>query len=229
LKQIKQPCKQLSFAQLHAPSKSFGGELLQGKRKSMRPLSSKHPHHLILKSTEALKNGGFFLHRKELEKEIARAAEKWGIKIHQQAICGNHLHFILRFCDRSAYRAFIRHLTGVIARKLKIKWDHRPFTRIVNWGKDFQKACRYVHQNFKESVGLIPYEPRRLHQPRRSREHSLSDKLLSPQQLRGLRSFRRQRKSAHQHLFSRTPRDEELLKIILRENNKSTGLPLFDS
>ena len=32
-----------------------------------------------------------------------------------------------------------------------------PWTRIVEWGRGFQTAVRYVHQNELEAQGLIPY------------------------------------------------------------------------
>lgn len=40
-------------------------------------------------------------------------------------------------------------------------WDCRPFTRILYWGKDYQKACKYLLRNNLEALGFIKYQPRR--------------------------------------------------------------------
>ena len=44
--------KQLFFDFIQGYKKEFGGSLPVGKRKSKRPLSTKHPIHLILKSSQ---------------------------------------------------------------------------------------------------------------------------------------------------------------------------------
>ena len=43
--------RQASFSFIKDYRKEFGGSLLEGKRKTKRPLSTKHPLHLILKSS----------------------------------------------------------------------------------------------------------------------------------------------------------------------------------
>ena len=39
-------------------------------------------------------------------------------------------------------------------------WDARPFTRIVEWGRDFNRVSDYLLQNSLEAIGFIPYRPR---------------------------------------------------------------------
>ena len=43
--------KQINFGFITQARFSFGGSLLEGKRKTARPLSTKKPIHLILKSS----------------------------------------------------------------------------------------------------------------------------------------------------------------------------------
>jgi len=33
-------------------------------------------------------------------------------------------------------------------------WDDRPFTRIVSWGRDFDRLATYLQVNRQESVGF---------------------------------------------------------------------------
>ncbi|MEQ1666451.1 MAG: hypothetical protein ABL927_13865, partial [Bdellovibrionales bacterium] len=39
-------------------------------------------------------------------------------------------------------------------------WDQRPFTRIVEWGRDFKNACSYLMQNSLEAIGFLEYKTR---------------------------------------------------------------------
>ncbi|MEQ1666780.1 MAG: hypothetical protein ABL927_15570 [Bdellovibrionales bacterium] len=40
-------------------------------------------------------------------------------------------------------------------------WDQRPFTRIVEWGRDFNNSCKYLRQNTLEAIGFLEYKTRR--------------------------------------------------------------------
>lgn len=134
----------------------FGGDLLVGKRKNRRPLSTKHPIHLVLRS----KGPGLIAKRKEIDLELRKAARKWGVRIYRQAIVHDHIHLLIKIPHRIAYRNFIQRLTGVLTNRLSIRWLQRPFTRIANWGKDFRQLCGYFTQNTLEALGQIPYQPR---------------------------------------------------------------------
>jgi hypothetical protein len=46
------------------------------------------------------------------------------------------------------------------ARQLKL-WSKRPFTRIVEWGRDFRGVLEYLTQNTLEALGFIPYQSRK--------------------------------------------------------------------
>lgn len=129
--------------------------------------------------------------RKTIERIINRFSKKFGVRIYQQAINSNHLHLLLRITNRILYRAFIKAISGKIAShvmgnqsfklfsKARAKgaghgssslktqelsqsfWQFRPFSRVVNWGKDFKKCMNYLKQNILEALGFIPYTKRK--------------------------------------------------------------------
>lgn len=40
-------------------------------------------------------------------------------------------------------------------------WQFRPWTRVLYWGRDFKKCCKYLVQNTLEALGFIEYTPRK--------------------------------------------------------------------
>ena len=40
-------------------------------------------------------------------------------------------------------------------------WEFRPFSRIVNWGRDFKNCVQYLKKNVLEALGFVPYKPRK--------------------------------------------------------------------
>jgi len=156
--------RQLGFSFQNDYKKEFGGSLLQGKRKSARPLSTKKPIHLILKcSGKSVFNPS---HRK-LENLIRYQANKYGIKIYEIALNWSHVHLLVKLPSREAYVAFIRTITSLIVgvlsktkgdlskNTLKGIFDLRPYTKILSWGKQFQRVVEYVELNTLEALGLI--------------------------------------------------------------------------
>lgn len=151
--------RQISFSFMKDYKKEFGGSLLLGKRKTKRPLSTKNPIHLVLKSCEKnLFNPG----NRSLEKLIHYEAAKFGIKIYDLALNWSHIHILFRLQNKTDYVKFIRSLTAILAikirkakPKLKTIFNLRPFTRIISWGRDFKKALNYQTLNQLESWGLI--------------------------------------------------------------------------
>jgi REP element-mobilizing transposase RayT len=175
--------------------KEFGGTLVKGNPREKRPLSLKRPVHVVLKSSIA-KGEMSFLKRgraKQIESLVRRIAKQKGVKVYRYANAGNHLHLLVLPRSRESFNAYIRALSGLIARitlgvergKAKASdcertfqlngvrkksarggrvasfWDARPYTRIVEWGRDFRSVCSYVVQNTLEAIGFIPYQPRR--------------------------------------------------------------------
>lgn len=151
--------RQIGFGFLRDYKKEFGGSLLEGKRKTKRPLSTKHPLHLILKSScSGVFNPGNF----SLEKLIRSQAKKFGIKIYDLALNWSHIHFILKIESRTDYNKFIRSLTAILAKRirklkphLEVIFNLRPFTRILSWGRDFKRGLEYIILNQLEAFGFI--------------------------------------------------------------------------
>jgi REP element-mobilizing transposase RayT len=136
----------------------FGGEYLKNNRKSQRPLDFKKTTHLVLRLKPllpALMNP----RDKNLRKGFCKIADKYNIKVYQLVFNHTHLHAAVLIPDRQAYVSFIRELTSKLvvyfSKITKIQFKkiflNRPFTRIVDWGKGFQKLMNYLAKNEKES------------------------------------------------------------------------------
>jgi putative transposase len=168
----------------------FGGKLLHGRRRSRRPLSSKEPIHLVIRSVWAV--GRHSLLRRENKREIENLitifSHRFGVKVYRRAVASNHVHLVIRPIARTLYNKFIRALSGKIAsqvmrgqsfkefksllagegvhasKEIQGKgqrfWQFRPFTRVLFWGRDYRQACGYVTQNLMEAIGFIDYQPR---------------------------------------------------------------------
>ena len=103
----------------------FGGALLKNSHaKEKRPLSSKHPMHVVLRSSKA--TGEYSMlrskYKKQIDMIIRKQAKLRGIKIIDMVNVGNHIHLFLRFraCNdtvlRKLFNGFIRAISGLIAR-----------------------------------------------------------------------------------------------------------------
>lgn len=163
--------KQLSL--LKPLSKEFGGSLLIGKRKSKRPLSTKSPIHLVLKSKKAKGRLAFVNHRSHLEKCISIISKRYGVIIYEKALNFNHIHMVLRLKSIDSYHAWIRILTAEIVKilsertrsDLKEFFTHRPYTKIISWGRQFKAAINYQILNQMEVVGLRPLTSAKIKKP----------------------------------------------------------------
>ena len=169
--------KQAGFKLLENQSiKKFGGDLLKNSNpKAARPISTKKSMHLVLRSSKAIGAHSLLKANTAIFEVISRQSKKFGVKVYRYANGGNHLHLIILPRSRKAYQDFIRAVSGLIARlilkaqkgspklnensQLKF-WDKRPFTRLVEWGKDFSRTSDYLLQNTLEAIGFIAYKPR---------------------------------------------------------------------
>lgn len=142
----------------------FGGSLLKGNAKTKRPMSSKLPIHLTLRThtkNSMRKPRAFGL----VNDLVYKTAKKHGVKIYEFANAGNHLHILLRLPHIRSWAAFIRELSGRISQEMQqLKgpekgqkyWMHRPFTRLVaGWRKAFKTAKHYIVLNAWEADGHI--------------------------------------------------------------------------
>ena len=151
--------------------KIHGGEHAKGKRKKARPFSSNKAIHIVMRSERAKGSWSFrrmSVYGKVIE-QIERRAKVSHIRLYNLAVNGNHIHFLIRAKTKAQLQKFLRAITGCLARFItgarrgnaKGKfWDGLTFSRIIEWGKDFQITKSYVIQNVLEAEGAIPYQPR---------------------------------------------------------------------
>ena len=160
--------RQTKFEFMNNFKNYFGGSLLTGVRKSARTLSTKKPIHAILKSSGArFFNPGNI----SLEKMIYSHASRYKIKIHRISLNWSHIHMIFMIPSRKSYNAFIRTLTAAMVRAiskyagktLKGIFDLRPYTRILEWGRDYRNVMNYHDLNDLEARGYIkrPERPKK--------------------------------------------------------------------
>ena len=147
-----------------------GGELARGKRKGTRPLSTKKPIHLVIRSHSAKGPMSLLLHSRFIRELIRSLCKRFAIVLYEFSVNSTHIHLLIRIPDREGLISFLRifcgktamHITGARRGKpLKEKfWDVLPFSRVAEWGQAFEIVRKYVFQNQLESLGLLSYRPR---------------------------------------------------------------------
>jgi hypothetical protein len=153
---------------LEKPRDWFGGSTIGNSKKTnpktARPLSSKLPLHLVLRtdSKNSMKKPKAFglVHR-----ILIRTMKKHGVTLYDYSNVGSHLHVLLKIPHVNRWPAFIRELTGRLSQEMQglkgqakgVKyWANRPYTRIVQgWKKAFKIVKEYIHLNDLEAEGFI--------------------------------------------------------------------------
>ena len=87
-------------------------------RRSRRPLSTKHPLHLTLRSDFAYGSRSLLKHRALIYSIGKKFSHRFGVKIYRQAICGNHIHLLVRGTTRIGLQNFFRVFSGHIAQQI---------------------------------------------------------------------------------------------------------------
>ena len=173
------------FPTKYIPRKEHGGDLSIKRRKSKRHLSTKNPFHVTLRSELAIGKRSLLRHKNLIYKILNKASKRFGVKIYQQAICGNHIHLLIHGRQRVAIQNFFRVVAGHIAQKIleqypllkdetkgqeKIAgnapvvkyrrkfWGALLYSRWVSWGRDFSNVMNYIERNTLEVLGWIPYK-----------------------------------------------------------------------
>lgn len=153
--------KQQAF-DLGRQAQAFGGTLLKGNAKCRRPLDTKKPLHLVLRSDHpmSMRSPRVF---GDVNLIVTKAAAKYGFTVYEFANVGNHLHVLLKVANRHLWAAFIREITGRIASLVRYTsgiakrfWTHKPFTRVVqSWRRDFKNVRTYIFLNELEGGHVI--------------------------------------------------------------------------
>ena len=148
-----------------------GGEHSLGKRKERRPFSSRQTLHLVLRSSQAQGDLSLRLprHRAFIRQLISRLACRYRVRIYESSIQTNHIHLLVRTKTRAGFQNFLRTLAGHIAQRITKAvrgkpfgkfWDLLTFSRLVPFGRAYDRAKAYVLMNEGEARGLIAYRPR---------------------------------------------------------------------
>jgi REP element-mobilizing transposase RayT len=162
-----------------APLLEHGGDIGVGKRKIARPVDTRRPLHIVLRSSRARRSWSML--RPEIAPHIRRAiaslARRYDVRVYRHANVGNHIHLLATVRSRPALQSFLRVFAGVTARLVTGArrgrpvgrfWDRLAYSRIVLWGREFRTVGIYVRKNVAEARGFRPHAPRlrRGEQPR---------------------------------------------------------------
>jgi len=109
--------KQTSFFKLKN-SKAHGGDPSIGKRRSRRVLKLNKPLHVTLRSDFAYSGRSLLRHQIMINEVIKKASLRFRISVYEKAICGNHLHILVRGKTRFEIQNFFRVVAGHTAQKI---------------------------------------------------------------------------------------------------------------
>jgi hypothetical protein len=154
--------KQLSF--LPRAEVQHGGAYRKGKRKLQRPFDRKRPLHLSLRAISASGERSLLHARNKwrVYGVLDKTSAKYGVRIYRYANVGNHLHLLVQAKSRAEFQAFLREfaggvaalVTGAIKGRPEKFWDGLAWSTVVEWGRQFRNAARYVLLNVLEASGL---------------------------------------------------------------------------
>ncbi len=133
--------------------------------------------HLVLRSEKARDALSLLSrrHEKVIRELVSNAGKRYQVRIYQYANGGNHLHLLVRGKTRKGMQDFLRYIAGKVAQHVTDAkkgnafgkfWESLAYSRVVEWGKAYTAAKRYVFQNELEASGEIPYQARKRKQPR---------------------------------------------------------------
>ncbi len=161
-------------------SREHGGSLHVGRRRTRRPLSTKEPIHLVLKSDFATGARQLTEHRQIFERVLKKAARLYRIRVYGKGLARTHIHLVILGKRRIDLQNFFRVLAGHIAQEILSQhpiqnheagtaprerenrfWQLRIYSKIVSWGQEFKYVLNYVLQNALEAIGAIRYKKRR--------------------------------------------------------------------
>jgi hypothetical protein len=141
---------------------SHGGDTRRARRKIERPVSNRHPMHVVLHSHRAEGDWSLLRHRHAIRTALGACADRSGVKIRGFANVGSHLHLLVRSRRRQAFQAFLRSFAGIVARVVTGSKKGRPlsghfwsalaWSRVVAWGRDYAGVQHYLFRNIIEAT-----------------------------------------------------------------------------
>lgn len=109
--------------------------------------------------------GAWSFHRKadEIEKTVRHTAKTYRVRVRLYQNVGNHLPVAAQAATRQEFQNFLRVLPQAIAflvtgtRKgnaIGRFWSGLAYSRVVHWGKDFDRLRVYFERNRVEAAGV---------------------------------------------------------------------------
>ncbi len=98
--------------------KEHGGAFSDQKRRSKRMLSTKQPIHMTLRSDLAFGSRSLLKHQNLIRHVIRKFSKRFNVKVYRHAICGNHIHLLIRGDSRIGLQNFFRVVAGHIAQHI---------------------------------------------------------------------------------------------------------------
>jgi REP element-mobilizing transposase RayT len=94
-------------------------------------MNSREAIHLVMRSSWAKGTTSFRnpANKNKIESLIRTVAVKHQVLIYRKAVVGNHIHLVLKVADRRAYCAFVRSVSGQIARHVMRKQSFKNFIK----------------------------------------------------------------------------------------------------
>ena len=180
--------QQKSF--IKSAKREHGGLWSINSRRSRRPMNMKTPLHITLRSELAYGPRSLMKHQNLIRRVMRKAASRFTVKVCEYAICGNHLHLLLKSNYGIDIQNFFRVLAGHIAQRILDEhpltskerggapgisdgarkgcaknqrkfWGLLLYSRVVTWGREFRSVTKYILQNTLEALHIIPYQERK--------------------------------------------------------------------
>lgn len=152
--------------------KIHGGAHLRGRRKTKRPLHLGKPLHLVFRASVARGDRSMLRARHEgrIRDLLERESRRHGVRVMKFVNVGNHLHLVVLPKNRRLFARFLRAFSGLVARMMLGAergravgrfWDARPFSRVLEWGKDLKGVLSYFLKNELEAIGWVEFVRRK--------------------------------------------------------------------
>lgn len=141
-----------------------GGEARKGRRKGARPLTTKKPMHIVLRSKKAVDEKSFLRrgNQAQIEQMLDSLSVRYGIRVLKFQNVGNHLHLLIQGKSRALLQAFLRAFPAKVALAISGAKKGNPqgrffeeifFSRVVEWGRDIHRLKQYFFKNAMEADG----------------------------------------------------------------------------
>lgn len=126
--------KQLSFVPRPKSKCEHGGSLALGRRRARRPININKPVHLVLRSDLAKGRRSLMSNQNTVLKVLNRFSRRFHIRVYEKAICGNHIHLLVKAHSRRQLQNFFRVLAGQIAQEILHKYPLQKHETKAFWG-----------------------------------------------------------------------------------------------